>query len=118
MTKLIVYSLIGCPFSKNTENIINENKINADIIKISRNNMNEYKIKNNMLTFPQIFIDVENERSIIGGNNDLENIIKIIEDGKKNKDLEYIKKKINELLPYKKRTILEIIYILIKINMD
>jgi len=86
MYKIIIYSLEGCPYSKNAEMLLKNIK-NKKIIKVSQNDKDEYKIKNKMSTFPQIFLINGNQKIKIGGNDNLTNIINLIKNNKKIKTL-------------------------------
>jgi glutaredoxin len=92
---LIVYSLIGCPYSEAAEQLIQEYNIKHKLIKVSRNEKEEIKKMNNMQTFPQIFLD----KTLIGGYDNLQMIIQLYNnikhfDGINNKDK--YKKMIND----------------------
>jgi glutaredoxin len=67
--KLIIYSLIGCPWSLKSEGLLQ--KYNPNIIKVSQSEKNKVKKTNGMNTFPQIFLeDDSNKISKIGGYDD------------------------------------------------
>jgi glutaredoxin len=78
--KLVIYSLIGCPFSKKAEKILKAYKINHHLIKVTQKNKQKFKKELNIETFPQIYLQqTEKAKNIlIGGCSDLENYIDIL----------------------------------------
>lgn len=78
--KLIIYSLIGCPFSKKAEKILKAYKIDHHLIRVTQKNKQKYKKELKIETFPQIYLQ-QNEKArdlSIGGCSDLENYIDIL----------------------------------------
>ena len=86
MNNLIIYSLEGCGYSQMAEGTINERNLNASVIKVTRDKKEEIKGKNNMNTFPQIFFETSGISHKIGGNDNLNEILEII-DNAKGKDI-------------------------------
>lgn len=78
MSKIIIYSLIGCPFSEMAEDLINNNNIKNDLYKVSKDKKDLIKNKNNMNTFPQIFIKSNDKQYKLGGYTEFNKIINII----------------------------------------
>jgi glutaredoxin-related protein len=67
--KLIIYSLIGCPYSLKSEKILKP--YTPQIIKVDQSEKDKFKKFNNMNTFPQIFLqDKSNKLIKIGGYDD------------------------------------------------
>jgi glutaredoxin len=77
MYQLKVISLQGCPYSQNTENLLNQLKIDYDLNRINAIEKDKYK-SNLISTFPQIYLTKNNQSLLLGGNSDLEEIIKNI----------------------------------------
>lgn len=82
--KILIYSLIGCPYSQKAVKILKAYGIKHTIIRIKNNDKKE-EIKKELKvdTFPQIYIQKDNksnkQRNIsIGGCSDLENYIDIL----------------------------------------
>lgn len=90
------YKLIGCWYSEQAESILKENP-NNEIIEITAEQKDEYKRRNNMNTFPQIFYVYDGQEYKIGGYDDLTNILKYIDSCKKMNEQKYnkIKDEIN-----------------------
>ena len=85
MDKIVIYSLNGCGYSRAAVNTLKENNIKHDIYHVDWDNKEDYKISNNMNTFPQIFYQKKNgSRVKIGGNSDLDNLLDIINTTKAN----------------------------------
>jgi len=64
--KLVIYSLVGCPWSLKSEDVLK--KYNPNVIKVDQSEKDKFKKMNNMPTFPQIFlIDDSNKPIKIGG---------------------------------------------------
>ena len=84
--KLEIYSLIGCYFSSKAEYMVTDLKLKnkIKIIKVKCEEKDKYKKKNNMDTFPQIFVVNGKKRFKIGGSTDLENCLRIIDEIKNN----------------------------------
>jgi len=75
---LEVISLEHCPYSIEVENLIKQNNINAQIIKVSPQNKHKYK-NSQIQTFPQIYLknDSSQGRILLGGNSDFKDILKL-----------------------------------------
>ena len=80
MYKLKVYSLEGCYFSKSAESLLKNNNIEFDLISVSYDEKDQYKSKNKMNTFPQVFLETSKETIKIGGFTELNSIFNIIND--------------------------------------
>ena len=78
MYYLDVISLEGCPYSMNTEKIMEKNNIRNNLVKVNRSEKESYK-NENIRTFPQIYLKKYNSSGsvLLGGNNDLEEIISL-----------------------------------------
>lgn len=78
MYYLDVISLEGCPYSMNTEKIIEKNNIINNLVKVSRSEKENYK-NEKIRTFPQIYLKKYNSNGslLLGGNTDLEEIISL-----------------------------------------
>ena len=73
---LINYSLIGCPHSEASENLLKKYNIKCKIIKVKYKDKNKFKEENKMNTFPQIFYLNNNNKKIkIGGNETFTQIV-------------------------------------------
>jgi glutaredoxin len=70
---IIIYSLIGCPYSEAAEQLLQEYNMKHKVIKVSKNEKDIIKKQNNMQTFPQIFLN----KTLIGGYNDFHSIIEL-----------------------------------------
>lgn len=79
MDYLNIYSLVGCLHSKNLEDLLNSKKINFKLNKVSQENKDRIKEKNNMRTFPQVFLNSKEINYKVGGFNDLSYILNEIE---------------------------------------
>lgn len=82
--QLKVISLEGCPYSQNTEKLLTDYKYN--LVRINAKEKEKYKT-DKIKTFPQIYLEKNGQAILLGGNNDLEDIMKII----KLKNLEQMK---------------------------
>ena len=85
---LEIYSLENCYYSKMAENLIKEKKLKANIIKVPNDIKIKKKLnkKNKMNTYPQIFINFnENNKFNIGGYSELIEHINICNQIKNNK---------------------------------
>jgi len=72
--KLLIYSLIGCPFSMKSEKLLKA--YNPTIYKVDQTEKDEYKQKNGMSTFPQIFLVDDSKNKIkIGGYDDTKKLL-------------------------------------------
>jgi glutaredoxin len=74
---IYIYSLVGCPFSEASENLVIQLKIPNKIIKVRTEiEKNKYKKLHNMQTFPQIFFENSKGNIIkIGGYQEFKSII-------------------------------------------
>jgi len=116
MANLKVFSLDGCYYSKSAEELLDDNKIIYSLQKVSHMEKDDIKDINKMYTFPQIYLEYQDSKIIIGGYSELNEIYDII--NKKNnlddtivKVLEIVK------LPddkYSKKQIFKLIDILVK----
>jgi len=71
--RLEIYSLIGCPYSMKSENLL---KLYKPIIhKVSQEEKQKYKQQNSMETFPQIFLLNGNEKTKIGGYSEVKELL-------------------------------------------
>ena len=112
MYKLKVFSLEGCPYSMNAENLLNNNNIDFELIKVSYDEKDHYKQQNNMNTFPQVFLDTSSESLKIGGYDDLNKIYNLIND---NSSFDNMYKNIKAHISFSnKKNILRMISILLK----
>ena len=118
MYKLKVYSLEGCPYSMNAESLLKNNNIDFDLIKVSYDDKDQYKQKNKMNTFPQIFLDTSKEIVKIGGYTELNSIFNMINDNTSfDRTLSELKKNLSfENSLNEKKNILRVISILLKKN--
>jgi glutaredoxin len=80
MYQLKIYSLEGCPYSMNAEKLLKNNNIDFNLIKVSYDEKDHYKQLNKMNTFPQIFLETNQENIKIGGYSDLNDIYNTIND--------------------------------------
>ena len=116
MTKIKAYCLENCFFSENAKLLLNNNNIEFDLVNVKYENKEEYKKLNKMNTFPQIFLETGNESLKIGGYDDFNKLVNIINENK-NFDNIYYKFKNNLNLnnsKNEKRNVLKIISILSK----
>lgn len=69
MVLITVYSLVGCPYSINAENLVTTNldKRYYRIVKVDREDKEHYKRKHGYFTFPHVYIDDK----LIGGYTEL-----------------------------------------------
>tara|TARA_Y200000002_G_C22487371_1_gene581474 strand:- start:170 stop:523 length:354 start_codon:yes stop_codon:yes gene_type:complete len=87
MTKIKAYCLENCFFSENAKLLLNNNNIEFDLINVKYENKDEYKKINKMNTFPQIFLETDNESIKIGGYDNFNRLVSIIND---NTNFDYI----------------------------
>ena len=73
MLKLFV--LKGCPHCASSLELVKSRKIDHEVIVVSQEEKDLYKKKHGMNTFPQVFYN----RTLIGGNQDLHEIVGAIE---------------------------------------
>jgi len=110
MTKIVIYSLNGCGYSRAAVETLKKNNIKHEIINVDWDNKEDYKRSNNMQTFPQVFFKKKSSSRIkIGGNSDLNNILDLVKKTKKNKKFDIMLNTIKNNLSIDKRTSLEII---------
>lgn len=72
---LKLYVLKGCPYCASSLDLVKSKKIDHEVIVVSQEEKESYKKKHSMNTFPQVFYN----RTLIGGNQDLHEIINSIE---------------------------------------
>lgn len=77
MYNLKVISLQGCPYSQNTESLLKKYNIQHNLQRINPNEKDKFKT-NQISTFPQIYLVKNNQTRLLGGNNDLTEIISMI----------------------------------------
>ena len=109
MSELVVYSLIGCPYSIRTENILNDKKINFNLIKVKQEEKQKIKEKNAMRTFPQIFFNSNNQNIKIGGHDNIVELFSIIDQNKYNNNFENLVSEFNKKITTDKKNLLKII---------
>jgi|SaaInlStandDraft_6_1057023.scaffolds.fasta_scaffold06780_4 glutaredoxin len=85
MNKIIIYSLDGCSYSQYAINTLKYNNIDYQVIHIDKDDKEYYKITHNINSFPHIlYLNKNDDKYKIGGNDDLNEIFKIINDTKEN----------------------------------
>ena len=89
MSKIKAFCLENCYFSENAKLLLNNNNIEFDLVNVRYENKDQYKKLNKMNTFPQIFLETGNESVKIGGYDDFNKLINIINDNKKFDDIYY-----------------------------
>jgi len=73
---IILYVLEGCPYCKNSLEVLKQYKIKHKSILVNYEDKEFYKKQNKMNTFPQIFMQMnENTFMKIGGNDNLIELI-------------------------------------------
>lgn len=92
MDYIEVYSLDGCYYSQSLENLLNSKKIKFNLNRVNFDNKDKIKEKNNMNTFPQVFLNSKNNNYKVGGYDDINYILNEI---KTKKNLDLIIKNIN-----------------------
>jgi glutaredoxin len=92
MDYIDVYSLDGCYYSKSVEELLNNKKIKFNLNRVNFENKDKIKGKNNMSTFPQVFLNSKNNNYKVGGYDD---VIYILEEIEKKNNLDLIIKNIN-----------------------
>ena len=90
--KLKVIVLENCPYSIDAVELLNNYNIKFQKILVKQNNKEKFKT-NEISTFPQIYMINKNEKLLLGGYSDLEEIINIIN---KSKNLDKIKDELKE----------------------
>ena len=95
MYSLKALVLEGCPYCENLEKLLIEYKIPTEYIKTNYENKNEFKMKYNIQTFPQVYLvkNKDDKGILIGGYNDVKEIIDYIKNNNYDKIKEYIKNK-------------------------
>jgi glutaredoxin len=84
---IILYVLEGCPYCNKALKELNSSKLKykSIIVENTQESKNYYKKQSGMLTFPQIFIQTDNNSFLkIGGYDDLSLLITTSKDIKKN----------------------------------
>ena len=83
MYYLEIISLEGCPYSEAAEKLVENNKINNKVFKISYNNRENHK-NEKISTFPQIYLKKNNSngRILIGGYDKINEIHSLIKNRK------------------------------------
>ena len=90
--KLKVIVLEHCPYSIAAVELLNNYNIKFQKKLVKQNNKEKFKT-NEISTFPQIYMINKNEKLLLGGYSDLEEIINIIN---KSKNLDKIKDELKE----------------------
>lgn len=76
MSHFLVYSLVGCPYSKRSEDLVKDMKFEHKIVLVEHDEKEEYKSMNQWNTFPAVFfVDSYDQKYLIGGFSELEKII-------------------------------------------
>lgn len=65
------FILSGCPYSRKAEEYLKKNDIPYKKIFVSQEDKNFYKERNNMPTFPQLFLSYYGKKIMIGGYDTL-----------------------------------------------
>lgn len=107
---LHILSLRNCPYSEEVEDIVKNNNINSNIIKIERSNKELYKTKD-ISTFPQIYFKKYNSKGsvLLGGNENLKNIMSV-----KGQNLNVQEKHLKKIYNFSRKTILRLIELINK----
>lgn len=109
MSSIVIYSLNGCGYSKSSVEILKNKSVDANIYNIGWQQKEEIKRQNNMSTFPQIFLEHNNQKYKIGGDSNLKNVISIIDNAKKTGKFNEMVDEINSLVEGDRRIALEVI---------
>ena len=114
MTQLKVFSLEGCYYSQSAEELLKNNNVNYELKKVSQLEKEAIKNKNNMYTFPQVFLYTGKKDIKVGGYSELNKISDIV--NKKNNFDNTLNDIINELNVTQddKKNVLRLIDILLK----
>jgi glutaredoxin len=83
---IYVYTLSYCPYCHETIKLLDKYKLVHTVIEVD-DTKDIYKKKHKLNTFPQIFITQSNKKVLIGGYNELINILEIMQNIKTNKIL-------------------------------
>ncbi len=80
-----IISLEGCPYSILAENLLNNMKINHNLIRTKYNDCDKYRT-DDIKTFPQIYLKKENSKGnlLLGGYDDLKYSIDLFKGQKLN----------------------------------
>lgn len=78
-----LYVIEGCPFCHKADNLLKSLKLRVNKTIVSNNDKCKYKKMNKMNTFPQIIYTANNNRYKIGGYEELEYLLSIVELKKK-----------------------------------
>jgi glutaredoxin len=78
-----LYIISGCPFCHKAELLLNSLKINTKKITVKTIDKLKYKRQHKMNTFPQILYVKDDKKYKIGGLDELEYLISIVEIKKK-----------------------------------
>ena len=113
MEEIVIYSLNGCGYSKAAVETLNKYNIKYKIYNVDWSNKDDYKRMNNMTTFPQIFYKKNGSKIKIGGNNDLDYIINLINETKESKKFDEMVISLNKKLNIDKSMSLKLINFLI-----
>lgn len=92
MDYLDVYSLDGCYYSQSLEELLNNKKIKFNLKKVNLEDKGKIKDKNQMSTFPQVFLYSKDKKYKVGG---YDNVSYILNEIKSRKQLDLIIKNIN-----------------------
>jgi len=96
MYDLKVISLENCPYSINIEKLLKHNKIKHNLIRVSAEEKDKFKT-NKINTFPQFYLEKNKQTILLGGNNDLKEILEISKNKKLNEMVINLNKKFPEL---------------------
>lgn len=74
---IYIYSLVGCPYSEASEDLVKKIKVPHNIIKVKTQiEKDKYKKLHNMQTFPQIFFKNSRGNMVkIGGYQEFKNVV-------------------------------------------
>lgn len=112
---LKVIVLENCPYSIAAVELLNNYNIKFQKILVNQNNKDKFKT-NEISTFPQIYMINKNEKILLGGYSDLEEIINIINSSRtSSRNLDIIKDKLKELYSNNKKNIQNIHRIILRI---
>ena len=70
-SKLVIYSLQGCPYSMAAVDFLKKKNIEYELVNVTQSTKSECKMNNRMNTFPQIFIIKSGIKFKIGGYDDM-----------------------------------------------
>lgn len=117
-----VHSLINCPYSKEAVNVLTEkirDKSKLEIIDVTQSNKEDYKLKLGVNTFPCIKIIDSKKNSLIGGLDDLLELLDkekylVNACNKTPKEFKNLMKKYSIILTLPKRVICNLFFTLYK----